>query len=294
MIDTLTMGFNWLAGILGPVYAAIKPVLDSLLAFAGIPNSQLQKRATVTVDTRALDMEEERMKRLATTAVKLPTASLIKSAADTGDAMGKALGAGVKAGVADGVEKALREAQAAEAAAQAAAQAARQKRLDALKSFQQAVEGVFGGIKESIMGAFNLPSLGNSISRITRNIKKLLQSTKSFATNISKLSELGLNDTLLQQVIAAGPQAGGQLANALVSGGAGFINELNASYGELGNVASGIANVGTRSAFSGQQTINNYNIEVRSGWSRGPDIGRAIVNAIKDYERQSGVGWRAN
>jgi hypothetical protein len=167
------------------------------------------------------------------------------------------------------------------------------KRKAAFESFSDSVKSVFGGIKDSIMSAFSLPDLGNSVTSITRNIQKLLARTKDFAKNITSLSKQGLSNDLLQQVIAAGPMEGGKLAAALAGAGGGFIGQLNQAYGEFGSIASGIAGVGTRSAFAGQQTVNNYSIEVKGGLATGSEVGRAVVNAIKDYERQSGAAWRA-
>jgi hypothetical protein len=40
------------------------------------------------------------------------------------------------------------------------------------------------------------------------------------------------------------------------------------------------------------QGNTTYNITVNGGISSGPDIGRSVVNAIKDFERQSGTAWR--
>jgi hypothetical protein len=184
---------------------------------------------------------------------------------------------------------------AAEAAAAAAAR--RQERLEkrkrALESFAESVKSIFAGIKESILSSFDLPSLGNSVNAITRNISKLLEKTKSFAKNITQLSGLGLNSTLLQQVIQAGPMAGGQLAAALVGGGSAFIDQLNASYAEFGGLASGIAQTATTGAFANAQTVNNYSIAVTGGVATSADVGRAVVNAITSFERQSGAAWRA-
>jgi hypothetical protein len=180
-----------------------------------------------------------------------------------------------------------------------AAEAARQqeqeildKRQRAFESFSDSVKGIFGGIKNSIMSAFTLPELGNSVNSITRNIKKLLERTKAFAANITSLSQQGLSNDLLQQVIAAGPMAGGRLAQALAGAGGGTIGELNQAYGEFGSIASDIAGVGTRSAFGNQAVVNNYNIEVNGGVGSGPTIGKAIVDAIKSYERTSGAVWQ--
>jgi hypothetical protein len=137
-----------------------------------------------------------------------------------------------------------------------------------------------------------LPELGNSVNSITRNIQKLLARTKDFARNINSLSQQGLTNDLLQQVIAAGPMQGGRLAQALAGAGTGFIGQINQAYSEFGGLAGSIAGVGTRTAFGNQQTINNY-IEINGGLATGADVGRAVVNAIKDFERQSGAAWRA-
>ena len=190
-------------------------------------------------------------------------------------------------------EQAARELAAAQEAARRAEEERLQKRADAYKSFADSVKSTFGGIKESILSSFSLPNLGNSVNSITRNIKKLLQQTKDFARNITSLSQQGLTNDLLQQVIAAGPMGGGRLAQALAGAGGGFIGELNQAYGEFGGIASGIAGVGTTAAFGNQEVVNNYyNIEVSGGVGSGPSIGKAIVDAIKSYERTSGAVWQ--
>jgi hypothetical protein len=79
----------------------------------------------------------------------------------------------------------------------------------------------------------------------------------------------------------------------LASGGSAAIAQLNASYGEFGALASSIASTGTRAEFAGQQTVNNYSVSVTGGLATGADVGRAVVNAISSFERQSGSAWRA-
>jgi vacuolar-type H+-ATPase subunit E/Vma4 len=190
-------------------------------------------------------------------------------------------------------EKAARELADAQQKAWKTEEERLQKLADAYESFADSVKSTFGNIKESILSAFSLPDLGNSVKSITRNISKLLSRTRDFARNITSLSDQGLTNDLLQQVIAAGPMQGAKLAQSLAGAGSGFISQINQAYSEFGGIASGIAGVGTRSAFAGQQTINNYSIEVTGGLATGSDVGRAVVNAIKDYERQSGAAWRA-
>jgi len=200
--------------------------------------------------------------------------------------------AGIGSGGGGGGSSRAAAAKAAAEAAAAAEQAILDKRKSAFESFNESVKTLFGQIKDTIMSSFTLPTLGNSVNSITRNISKLLEKTRSFAKNIAELSGLGLNSTLLQQVIQAGPMAGSQLASALVGGGSGFIQQLNSAYDEFGNLAGGIAGIGTERAFANQGTVNNYSIEVTGGVATSADVGRAVVNAIKDFERQSGTAWR--
>jgi hypothetical protein len=190
-----------------------------------------------------------------------------------------------------GLTRRQREQQAAEEARRKE-QEILDKRQKAFESFNNAVKSLFGQIKDSIMSSFTLPDLGNSVNSITKNIGKLLEKTRTFAKNIQTLSQQGLDATLLQQVIGAGPIQGAKLAEALVGGGSGFLQELNSAFGEFGNLAGSIAGIGTERAFANQGTVNNYSIEVTGGVATSSDVGRAVVNAIKDFERQSGTAWR--
>jgi hypothetical protein len=202
-------------------------------------------------------------------------------------------GGGAVAAITEPIVQGINEVNDAQAEAARKEQEILEKRKSAFESFSDSVKQLFGQIKDSILSSFNLPTLGNSVNSITRNISKLLERTKNFAKNISQLSGMGLNSALLQQVIQAGPMAGSQLASALVGGGSGFVEQINRAYTDFGNLAGGIAGVGTTGAFANQQTVNNYSIEVTGGLATGSDVGRAVVNAIRDYERQSGAAWRA-
>jgi hypothetical protein len=229
----------------------------------------------------------------ATPTVKVPDVrTQIKNTNSALDAAAK------KAKAAAAKRKAAAKAAAAEeAAAAAAAAAARAERLrkekELYKSFSDSVASTFGGIKEKILEAFSLPELGGSTNSIIRNMTKLLTKTREFSKNITQLSAMGLNPALLQQVISSGPVAGAQLAASLVAGGAAGLATINAGYAELGTLASDIGMTGTQSLFGTQAQQNIYNINVRGGLDRAPDIGKAIVEAIKAYERTSGAVWQS-
>jgi hypothetical protein len=177
-----------------------------------------------------------------------------------------------------------------EAAASEAAALAERERI--YNSFLDSVKSTFAGIKNAIMGAFDITGLGGSTNAIIRNMNKLLSKVRDFSKNISQLATMGLDPALLQQVIQAGPMAGARLASALVAGGAGALGEINAGYGQLGSLATEIATTGTQSLFGQTKQETVYNINVSGGVGSGATIGKAIVDAIKDYERTSGAVWQ--
>jgi hypothetical protein len=197
------------------------------------------------------------------------------------------------------------QAEAASQAAAAAQEAARQAeelrraeeaRIEGLNqlyaNFLDTIKGTFAGIKNAIQGAFDITGLGGSTNAILRNMDKLLTKLKSFSTNVKQLATMGLDPALLQQIITAGPMAGARIASALVAGGAGALSAINAGYGQVGSLASEIAQTGVSSLFDTQKQQNVYNITVTGGVGSGSTIGKAIVDAIKDYERTSGAVWQ--
>jgi hypothetical protein len=376
LIDKFSEAIKFLTTLLGPVFEALKPIVDALLFIAGIKPGDLRKEVVVTA---SMDAETRRMLGLQGSQggagaaglglpggtgfvppVTTPTGGASSSAAarqasplqqliqesNKTAAVLKREGALERAGLTKEVAqwvtssnkpiKAAREAQAriakngakavanltksyiksaagqqaaasaaAEASAQAqaahnamvaAAQAAAAREAAALaerervyKAFQDSVVATFAGIKNAILGAFDLTQLGGSTNAITRNMDKLLTRLRSFATNVTKLSGMGLDPALLQQVIAAGPLAGARLAQTLVAGGANALNSINAGFNEFGALSSQIAQTGTESLFNRQAQQTIYNIEVSGGVGSGATIGKAIVDAIKSYERTSGA-----
>jgi hypothetical protein len=203
--------------------------------------------------------------------------------------------AGQQAAAAQASAAAEQASNAAAAAAQAAAEQARKEaailaeKQRVYEAFAYSVTSTFGRIKDSILGAFSLPELGGSTDSIIRNMDKLLARVKSFSANITKLSDMGLDPKLLQQVINAGPIAGAKLAANLVSGGVAGLSTINRGFAELGGLATDIGTTGTQAAFRSEAQQNIYNLTINGGLDSGASIGKAVVDAIKAYERTSGV-----
>ena len=174
----------------------------------------------------------------------------------------------------------------------ASEKAATDERERIYKSFADSVTSTFANIKDSIVGAFSLPELGGSTDSIIRNMDKLLSRVKSFSTNISQLSSMGLNPTLLAQVIQAGPVSGARLAAGLVAGGADALARINTGFGEIQTLGSEIGMTGTQSRFRTSQQQQVININIEGGLDSSAAIGKAVVDAVRAYERTSGAVWQ--
>jgi hypothetical protein len=222
-----------------------------------------------------------------------------KQAAFNKTSAGKAEIASVQAAsdARNAAQDAANDAAAARAAQEAAEQAAREKAiLDEKKrvyeSFANSIASTFSRIQESILGAFSLPELGGSTDSIIRNMNKLLARVKDFSKNITQLSSMGLDPRLLQQVINAGPMAGAKLAANLVAGGVGGLAAINAGFSELGGLASEIGMTGTQAQFGTAQQQQIININIEGGLDSSAAIGKAVVDAVRAYERTSGAVWQ--
>jgi hypothetical protein len=256
---------------------------QTVLAGKGLSSEVAAWITSSSTPVKAANQALARINKNGQKAVTNLTKAYSKSAAGQAAAASAAAEASAAASAAHAAAVAAQEA----AAAKEAAALAERERV--FQAFADSVKNTFAGIKNSILGAFDLTELGGSSNAITRNMDKLLVRLRAFATNISKLSGMGLNPALLQQVITAGPLAGARLAESLVMGGASALGALNAGYSEFGALSSQIAQTGTESLFGTQAQQNIYNINVDGGVGSGATIGKAIVDAIKAYERTSGA-----
>jgi hypothetical protein len=84
---------------------------------------------------------------------------------------------------------------------------------------------------------------------ILADVRRRLGNIRAFANAITRLKKLGLNNTMLQDLINAGPEEGLLLARAMES--AGFVKEANALQRQINVQAARVGAVGAQSQFGG-------------------------------------------
>jgi hypothetical protein len=143
---------------------------------------------------------------------------------------------------------------------------------------------IFNGIGEIAKNALNgilgfiegyINFLISGINGLLNRINTLLRAGRTVGINVQVPTIPTLSIPRLADGGIVMPRPGGVLANIAEAGQAEAVIPLD----RLGKF--------------GQGNQTTYNITVNGGISSGPDIGRSVVNAIRDFERQSGTAWRS-
>ena len=134
------------------------------------------------------------------------------------------------------------------------------------------VRGALNGMLGFVEGYINFIISG--VNGLLTLINRVLGAGKAIGINVQIPTIPTLKIPRLAEGGIVMPRPGGVLANIAEAGQAEAVIPLD----RLGRFGQG-------------QTT--YNITVSGGLATGSDIGRSVVNAIRDFERQSGTAWRS-
>lgn len=113
-----------------------------------------------------------------------------------------------------------------------------QKKLDDLKKAKaDMASSVSTKAKDfgSFMGALDTSQYGdNSANAILGRLKGKLKGIIDFRKNLQTLAKRGLGKGIINQIAQAGPEEGGQMAQALLNAGGSQIKDLNSTYSQIG------------------------------------------------------------
>lgn len=99
---------------------------------------------------------------------------------------------------------------------------------------------------------------GGGTGAAIASLQNRLAAAKQFRDELAQLQSEGLNGTLISQVAAAGPDAGRQMAEQLLAGGKGAIDQFNSLTDQLSDVAStGMDQVATNLYGAGANALNS-------------------------------------
>lgn len=122
-------------------------------------------------------------------------------------------------------------------------------RIKEVEGQRSAMGSVFDNIYNSIIGDGDITRFSGSAKNIVKQLQQSVDSAREFQQNLIALREAGLSQGALQQIQEGGVSGGGQTAKALLQGGAGAIEEVNALLGELDAIAFDAGNRGVESMY---------------------------------------------
>jgi hypothetical protein len=134
---------------------------------------------------------------------------------------------------------------------------------DAQKAFGDFAKSV----SDSITGAFSFKAAKEAATETGQTFLEALTDqvtkTQDFTVKINRLLAAGLSESALQQVLAAGQEAGGAIADELLAGGADAIGQANALTAKVQSLGASV----------GQNAATQF-------YQGGVDAGNALVQGI--------------
>jgi len=141
---------------------------------------------------------------------------------------------------------------------------------DKLVQAKEAFASFRDGVRDSITGLLNFGEAA-SAGGFLDNLRKQADSAVGFADKVKQLISLGLEEAGIQQVLAAGADAGTKIANELIAGGVGAIKDTN-------DLLKGVQDAAD---ILGQAGADKF-------YKAGVTQGQAMVNGIIDRIKKAG------
>jgi hypothetical protein len=112
--------------------------------------------------------------------------------------------------------------------------------LDKAKSRLEQAKSAFDSFRDSVASPIrnivNFGEIGTG-ANFLENLESQTQKAKGFAQKIQKLISMGLSESAIQQVLNAGFDAGSNIADQIIAGGASVVNKVNQLTASLNYVA---------------------------------------------------------
>lgn len=174
---------------------------------------------------------------------------------------------------------------ASQAAQKAAAALAKQKEI--AKETKRAFAEYAKGVKEALSAQFSFQSAfeQKGAGSFLESLKKQAAAAIAFSGKIAKLVGLGLSRGGIDQVLAAGPDIGGQIADELIAGGAAAVGDVNALVASVNSI-TGRTGTAVSEALGGTNGRGSINITI-NGAIDPEGVRRSLESLFQDSARRT-------
>jgi hypothetical protein len=110
----------------------------------------------------------------------------------------------------------------------------------------------------------------------------MAEKAKSFAQNLQKLKQMGLDPQLFNQLVQAGVEAGGETAQALIDGGQETVTEISQLFKEIGDTGVAVGeSVAEQFYNTGEDFASSLLDGIRSQQSAFEEAARQMADAFQ-------------
>ena len=124
-----------------------------------------------------------------------------------------------------------------------------------------------------------------------QSLQERLAKAKKFLADVKKLKESGLNASLLEEIVAAGPDAAGDVADALALGGQAMIDETNELTSAVTQVAEELSQFGAKEFYQAgvdiaQAQVNGLTNDLGAIEAAALEISDTIFATVADWAQE--------
>jgi hypothetical protein len=164
-----------------------------------------------------------------------------------------------------------------------------QKEKEALEATTKAFADYASGVKDALAAQFSFQDAfeNKGTSSFLESLRSQANAAIAFSGKIAQLVASGLSRGGIDQVLAAGPLVGGQIADELLKGGSGAIGEVNSLVSSV-NAITGQTGTAVSSALGGKNGVGNVNITI-NGAIDPEGVRRSLEKLFQDSARRTGA-----
>lgn len=150
-------------------------------------------------------------------------------------------------------------------------------------------------VSEAVVATGNI-SAGKSFTSIVRGLSQSLTKAKAFSSALTQLRAAGLNQTALQQLVDAGPQAGLASAQAILSSGQAGIATLNELQAQLKAQGDAIGSTISDTIYSAaikdsEKTVATIGAQLTVVEKQIVGVGAALAKEIAKIGKIAAPSW---
>jgi hypothetical protein len=147
----------------------------------------------------------------------------------------------------------------------------------------EAARSKFNAFKDSVSGSISgIINFGKAADNddFMVGLNEQANAATDFANKVKQLIQMGLSERAIQEVLKSGFEAGSKIADQIIAGGTGIVNQINTLLGAVDAVAESVGYFGAEAFY-------------QAGVDQGQALVNGILKALRDAQAELAAAARA-